>query len=140
GDTRSEFVVHHDIASFIGSDAGSLQTQILRVGNTSYGEQQVGAQDFRCAFLATNACDDFLPAHCHRNALRVEPDVYTFRLHDFTDAFGDIFIFTPDESRSHLNDRNFASEPAIHLSEFQPNITSTNDDEMIRHEVHIHHR
>ena len=52
---------------------------------------------------------------------------------------GDVLVFTPYESASHLDDSDFASEAAIHLAEFQPNVTSTDDDQMFRHEVHIHH-
>src|SRR6185295_13892776 len=68
-DIRSQFIIHDDVASFVGDDTGPLQPQILCVGNTSYGEQKMAAQHFRWPFLATNPSDDFVPTQFDRNAL-----------------------------------------------------------------------
>ena len=71
---------------------------------------------------------------------RIPPNLYPLRLQDFAHGLGNIFVFTSNQARSHLDDRDFAPEAAIHLTEFQSNITSADNDEMLRQKVDIHHR
>ncbi len=66
--------------------------------------------------------------------------MYPFRLHDFAHSLGNIFVFPPNQARSHLYDRDFAPEAAIDLRELQSNITSADDDEMLGQEIDVHHR
>ena len=44
------------------------------------------------------------------------------------------------QPRPHLDNCYLAPKAAIHLSEFQSDITSVDNDEMLRQEVYIHHR
>src|SRR5439155_24074943 len=70
-DISSQFIIHDNIASFVGGNTGLVQPQIVCVGNTSYGEQKMAAQHFRWPFLAANTSDDFVPTQFHRNTLRI---------------------------------------------------------------------
>ena len=61
----------------------------------------------------------------------------------FAEFVGEVVAPDPKwmkRARSHLDNRDFAPEAAIHLTEFQSDITSADDDEMLRQEVDIHHR
>ena len=65
--------------------------------------------------------------------------MYPFGLQDFAHGFGNIFVFASNQTRPHFYNRDFAAEAAIHLGKFQPNITSADNDQMLRQEVDIHH-
>src|SRR6185295_9155717 len=70
-DICSQFIIHDDVASFVGDDTGPVQPQILCVVNTSYREQKMAALHFRGPFLATHTNDDFVPTQFDRYALRI---------------------------------------------------------------------
>src|SRR5690242_19979731 len=89
--------------------------------------------------LTTNTYDNFFTSGRQRNAFCVQPDVDTLSIKNFIYGNGYVIIFPSDQPWAHLQYRHFASEAAVHLSEFQANIASTDDDEMFRNEVHIHH-
>src|SRR5215469_15603550 len=75
-----------------------------------------------------------------RETFRIQPDVYALSLQDFAHRLGDVFVLSSNQSRPHLDNRNFASEAAIDLGELQPNITSADDDEMLGQEIDVHDR
>src|SRR5262245_57052411 len=94
---------------------------------------------FRRTSVAVEADSDTTVALRQGYAFRIRPNLNPLHLQDFAYGFGNIFVFTSNQARSHLDDRDFAPKAAIHLSEFQPNITSTDNDEMFRQKVDIHH-
>src|ERR1041384_2580625 len=73
-------------------------------------------------------------------AFRIQANANAVCLEDIAHRCGNIFIFPPNQPRRHLDNRDIASEAMIHLGEFQPNITSADDDEVLGQEVEIHHR
>ena len=75
-----------------------------------------------------------------RDTFRIQPDVYALSLQDFAHSLGNVFVLPSNQARSHFHNRDCAPEAAIHLGKFQSNITSTDDDEVLRQEVDIHHR
>ena len=44
----------------------------------------------------------------------------------------DYYFLPANEARSHFDNGDFAPEASIHLREFEPHITSANNDEMLR--------
>lgn len=79
-DIRTQLIIHDDVASFVGDDTGLIQRQIVCVGNTSDGEQEMAAPYFRCPLVTAYASDDFIPMPFDRHAVRIQPDAHTFRL------------------------------------------------------------
>src|SRR4029077_11382236 len=118
-----QFIIHDNVASFVGDNTGPVESQILCVGNASYGEQKVAAHDFRRPFLAAKTGDDLVPSGFHRKAFRMQSNAEIILLYNLPEALGEALIFTPYNSGPNLNDSNFASEAAIHLAELQPNVT-----------------
>jgi hypothetical protein len=75
-----------------------------------------------------------------RDTFRIQPDLHALSHQDVAYSLGDIFVLPSNQARSHFHNRHVAPEAAIDLSELQPNIASANDDEMLRHEIDVHHR
>src|SRR5438552_18923554 len=94
----------------------------------------------RCTFLTVHTDGDTSFMFSKRDTLRIQPNPYSFSLQDFTHGVRNIFVFPPNQAWSHLYNRDFAPEAAIHLSEFQPDIRAANDDEILRQKIDLHHR
>src|SRR4029077_14246527 len=90
--------------------------------------------------------------HVHRDdavaAAASFPDAYAFRSDPNLDAFAleyglqfqrHLRIFARDQSWRHFHHRHAAAEAPVHLREFEPDITSAEDDEMLWQEVDVHH-
>ena len=97
GNVRPEFIVHDDVALWVGGNAGLLEPQILRVGYAPDREQNMAADDLRRLLFAIHADDGFPVSHGQRNTFRVQPDADAVGLEDFTYSFRDVFIFTSNE-------------------------------------------
>src|SRR5215470_11222910 len=97
------------------------------------------AQYFRGPFLAVHADHDTAAALCKGNAFRIQPNLYPLRFHDLAHSLRDIFIFAADQPRPHLHDGDLASKAAKHLAEFQTDVTSADDDEVLRQKINAHH-
>src|SRR4030095_16521933 len=83
---------------------------------------------------------DTVTTCCQRDTFRIQLNMYPLGLYDFAHSLGDIFVFTSNQARAHLHNRDFAAEAPVDLTEFQSDGNSSYDDEMIGHEVDIHDR
>ncbi len=50
-----------------------------------------------------------------------------------------LLIFAFDQLRSHLDNRHLTPKAAEHLSELQPDVTSSDDHQMPRKKIDVHH-
>jgi hypothetical protein len=73
------------------------------------------------------------------DAFRIETNLDSFTFDDLVNGRGNV-VFAPNESRSHLDDGNFAPETAEHLPELEPDVAATDNDQMLGHEVDFHER
>ena len=137
---RLQLIVNNDVAAVIGRNAGLVETQVARVGDTPYRQKNVSTQYFRRTFVTLHVDGDTAIALCQRDTFRIQPDLYPLSLQNFAHGLGNIFVFTSNQARSHLYNRDFAAEAAIHLPKFQTNITSADDDKMLRQKIDVHHR
>src|SRR4029453_12545098 len=74
------------------------------------------------------------------NAKSIQAKVDPFSGENLLNRRGDVGVFVLDKPWSHLDDCHLRTEPAKHLSEFQPNVATADDHEMRRHRVQVHHR
>src|SRR4029078_9284477 len=132
GHVRLQLFINDNVAARVGRNPGPVKTQIVRVGNTSHGKKNMRAYYFRRPFVASHADGDTVVALRQGYACRIQSNLYPLSLQNVTHGFGNIFVFTPNQARPHFANRDVASEPPIHLTKFQPNITSADDDEMFR--------
>ena len=89
---------------------------------------------------AIDACDDLLAALGEADALRVQANLDALALEDLPDRGRDVFVLAADEPRTHLDDRDLGAEATEHLTEFEADVAAADDDEMLRQEIHRHHR
>src|SRR5688572_18637080 len=94
----------------------------------------------RWAFLAIHVHSHIVIALGQRNTSRIQTNLYPFCLQNLANGLGYIFVFTSNQTRAHLNNRDFAAEAAIHLTKFQADITPADDDEVLRQKINLHHR
>ena len=64
----------------------------------------------------------------------------TFVFEDFPNFGRNIWVFTADQARAHLDDGDFAAETTEHLSKLEPDIATADDDEMPWKKIDVHHR
>ena len=50
------------------------------------------------------------------------------------------WILARDQARRHFHDGHAAPEAAVHLRELEPDVAATEDHQVLRQEVDIHHR
>src|SRR5688572_20934415 len=139
GHVRLQLFINDNVPTLVGRHPGPIETQVVGVGNTSDREKNVRAYHFRRPFVASHADGDTVVALRQGYAFRIQSNLYPLSFQNFAHGFRNIFVFTPNQTRSHLDYRDVAPEAAIHLTEFQPDITSADDDETLRQEVDIHH-
>src|SRR5208283_2110362 len=140
GHVGLELIINDYVAAVVGGNPGPVQAQVVRVGSTPHGQKNMSAHYFWRTFFACEADGDTAVAFRQRDTFRIQPDAYALSLQDFAHSLGDVFILPSNQARSHFHNRNFAPEPAIDLSELQPNITSADDDEMLGQDFDVHQR
>src|SRR6185369_12968548 len=91
------------------------------------------------ALFAVHADSDLMVPFRQRDTLRLQPNLYSFGFQDLANRFRYVFILARNQPGTHLDNRDVTPKATIHLGEFQPDITSANDDEMFGQEIHIHH-
>jgi len=140
GHVGLKLIVNDDVAAVVAGNAGPFEAQILRVWSPSHCQKNMSTQYVWRTFVALDPDADAAAALGQGYTFRIQPNLYPLVIEDLAHGFRYIFVLTSNQARSHLYNRDFAPEPAIHLSEFQANVTSADDDEMLRQEVNIHYR
>jgi hypothetical protein len=100
----------------------------------------MGAFDRRTALFAFKIGGDGSCASAESNATSIQAKVDPFAGQDLFNRRRDVRVLTLHEVRSHLHDRHLGPESAKHLSEFQSDVTATDDQQVWRHGIQVHHR
>src|SRR5207244_10665133 len=117
-----------------------LQAEVVGVRHATDCEQRVRADDSLIAAAAINLHGYFVAAFFKADAFSVQTNLDTFAFENCFDVFGNVFVFTFDQSRPSLHNVDLTAEAAIHLSKLQPHIAAADDDQVLRQKVHVHHR
>src|SRR5262249_16095770 len=97
------------------------------------------ADDALITAAAVNLDGYCVAAFLEGDALSAQPDLDAFSFENRLDGFGNVFVFTLDEPRSHFHDGDVTAEAPVHLSKLQPHVAAANDDQMLGEKVHVHH-
>ena len=139
GNVGGELVVDSDEIPRVSLDARRNESKIVRVGAAADGEQHMGANDILrpgpTACGHRHAAVPFLQG----NAFRVQAELDTFALQYLLDRLGDVLVVAPDQSAAHLHDGDPATEAAVNLGEFQPDVAAPDDHQVLGQEIHVHH-
>src|SRR5215510_10098911 len=112
----AKLIVNLDVTALFHLNPGMLQTEVVGVRYATDGEKRMRADDSFVAAVALNLHGHFVAAFFKADAFSVQTDVDTLAFENCFDVFGNVFVFTLDQSRSSLHNGDFAAEAAIHLS------------------------
>src|SRR5918996_2336266 len=135
----AELIIHPDVTALIDGDACVFQTEVTRVRHPAHGEKHVRADDCLVAAAAIDIDGYLVATFFQGDAFSARADMDAFVFEYCPDGFGHVFVFTLNQARPHLDDRDLAAKAAVHLSELQTNIAAANDDQMLGQKVHCHH-
>ena len=68
-----------------------------------------------------------------------QPNLDTLRLKNFLDRLGDVFRLPSNQSVAHLDQCHPTAKPTIHLREFQADVPSAYNNQVLRQDVDLHH-
>src|SRR5215471_6231397 len=98
------------------------------------------ASDFGGAGGAIDPGDDLVAALDEADAFGIQPDLDALALDDVFDRRRHVFVLMANEPRRHFDDSYLAAKAAVHLAEFEADIAATDNDEMVRQKIDVHHR
>src|SRR5262245_61489838 len=94
----------------------------------------------RAAFRTVNVSGDGAGTSTESNATGIQAKTNPLAGQDFFNRSRNVDVFTLHEVWTHLDDGHLRPESAEHLSEFQPDVTAADHQQVLRHGVQLHHR
>ena len=136
----AKLVIDCDVTALVPRDPGFFETEIVRVWDAPDREQDMCPAHLALARSAIDLRDRLLVFPTKTDALRIQPKLDFFACENFLDRFRDIRVFAPNESWSHLDDGDFASETPEHLAELESDVAPADHDQMLGDEVDFEER
>src|SRR5437762_3771807 len=116
GHIGAKLIINLDVTALIYLNPGMFQTEIVGVRHATDCEQRMRADDSLIAAAAINLHGHFVAAFFKADAFRAQTDLDAFAFENCFDVFGNVFVFTLNQSRSSLHHGDLTAETAIHLS------------------------
>src|SRR5438552_2487899 len=116
GHIGAKLIINLDVTVLIYLNPGVFQTEVVDVRHTTDCEERMRADNSLIAAAAINLHGHFVAAFFKADALSPETDLDTFAFEDCFDVFGNILVFTMNQSRPPLHNGYLTAEAAIHLS------------------------
>src|SRR5437868_9132989 len=139
GHIGAKFIVNLDVTALIYLNPGMFQTEVVGVRHTTDCEKRMRADDGLIAAAAINLHGYFVAAFFKGDAFSAQTDLNTFAFENCFDVFGNVFVFTVNQSRPSLHHGNLTAEAAIHLSKLQSHVAAADHDQVLGQKVHVHH-
>src|SRR5262245_53502431 len=92
----------------------------------------------RTAFRAVNMSGDLAGTSAEPNATSIQAKADPLTGQDSFNRSRNVDVLTLHEVCPHLDDGHFRPESAEHLSEFQPDVTAADHQQVFRHGVQLH--
>src|SRR5439155_20700252 len=140
GHIGAKLIIDLDVTALIDFNPRMLQTEVVGVRHTTDCEKGMRADDSVIAAAAINLHGHFVAAFFESDAFSAQTDLDTFAFENCFDVFGNVFVFTLNQSRPPFHNGDFTAEAAVHLSKLQSHIAAADDDQVLGQEVHVHHR
>src|SRR5207248_4451797 len=116
GHIRAKLIVNLDVTALIYLNPGLFQTEVVGVRHPTDCEKRMRADDTLIAAAAINLHGHFAAAFFKGDAFSAQTDLDTFAFENRFDVFGNVFVFTLNQSRPSLHNGNLTAEAAVHLS------------------------
>src|SRR4029453_2368930 len=140
GHIGAKLIVNLDVTALIDFNPGMLQTEVVGVWHTTDCEKRMRAEDSLIAAAAINLHSHFVAAFFKADAFSAQTHLDVFAFENCFDVFGNVFVFTLNQSRPSLHNRDLTAEAAIHLSKLQSYVAAADDDQVLGQKVYVHHR
>src|SRR6267142_6885787 len=138
GSCRLQPVVHPDVAARIDFDACSVEIESIRVGRSASGDKNVGCfQRWLVCTRTDQQRDHFTRASSDLQHLGLQQYFDPLILHQFQKPGGNIGVFFLKQSRTVVDDRDAAAEASHRLGKLQADVTSSEDDEVLRQALQV---
>src|SRR5207249_8848781 len=115
GHIRAKLIVNLDVAALIDFNLGVFQTEVVGVRHATDCEKRMRADDSLIAAAAINLHGHFIAAFFKGDAFSTQTDLDTFAFENCFDIFGNVFVFTLNQSWPSLHNGDLAAEAAVHL-------------------------
>src|SRR5216110_262798 len=112
----AKLIINLDVTALIYPNPGIFQTEVVGVRHTTDCEKRMRADDSLIAAAAMNLHGHFVAAFFKGDAFSTQTDLDTFAFENCFDVFGNVFVFTLNQSRPPLHHGHLTAEAAIHLS------------------------
>src|SRR5437879_5563519 len=113
----AKFIVNLDETALIDPNSGLFQAEVVGIRHTTDCEKRMRADDSLIAAAAINLHGHFVAAFFKSDAFRAQTDLDAFAFENCFNVFGNVFVFTLNQSRPPLHDGDLAAEATVHLSE-----------------------
>src|SRR5438094_5346287 len=116
GHIGAKLIINLDVTALIYLNPGLFQTEVVGVRHATDCQKRMRADDSLIAAAAINLHGHFVAACFKGDAFSAQTDLDTFAFENRFDVFGDVFVFTVNQSRTPLHNGDLTAEAAIHLS------------------------
>src|SRR5881227_2254812 len=140
GHIGAKLIVNLDVTALVDLNPGVFQAEVVGVRHTTDCEKGMRTYDSLIAAAAINLHGHFVAAFFKGDAFRAQPDLDAFAFENCFDVFGNVFVFTLNQSRPPLHNGDLTAEAAVHLSKLQSHIAAADDDQVLGQKIHVHHR
>src|SRR6184192_1270102 len=140
GHIGAKSIINLDVTALIDFNSGMFQTEVVGVRHTTDCEKRMRADDSLIAAAAINLHGHFVAAFFKGDAFSAQTDFDTFAFENCFDVFGNVFVFTVNQSRPPLHNGDLAAEAAIHLSKLQSHVAAADYDQVLGQKVQVHYR
>src|SRR5262249_17262473 len=139
-DVGAQLIVHLDISARVGGNAGLVEAKVVGVRPPADREQHVRSDDLSRLPVRLNPYGDGASLLLHTDDLAVYAHVDAFLAEEIGDGVRDVLVLACDQPRRKLDDRHLAAETTVRLRKFNADVASSQDDQMPRQKIDVHHR
>src|SRR5439155_26562861 len=130
GHIGAKLIINLDVTALIYLNPGLFQPEVVGVRHATDCEKRMRADDSLIAATAINLHGHFVAAFFKANAFRAQTDLDTFAFENCFDVFGNVFVFTPNQSRLHLHIVHLTAKASVDLSNLKPTIAAAYDEQV----------
>src|SRR2546423_9371565 len=98
GHIGAKLIINLDVTALIYLNPGMFQTEVIGVRHTTDCQKRMRADDSLIAAAAINLHGHFVAAFFKADAFGAQTDLDTFAFENCFDVFGNVFVFTMDQS------------------------------------------
>src|SRR5437016_1347037 len=110
GHIGAKLIINPDVTPLIDFNSGLFQTEVVGVRHTTDCEKRMRADDSLIAAAAINLHGHFVAAFFKGDAFSAQTDLDTFAFENCFDVFGNVFVFTLNQSWPSLHNGALAAE------------------------------